>query len=182
MNNKKKLAVISLVVMMMITAVGYAAFSDSLDLQGTATNASFDVQFVYADQADYSANVARVVIGQQTNDGDDGKYDSLSVAISNIVPGEKYTVKFGVKNNGSVPAYFNGFSLDPVDAYNTKMAENYIQQVLQDVSTAVVDPGETEYITYEFGLKDTVDATEGVTADDYKIQLAGKLNLTATHP
>lgn len=180
MKNKRNLVVISLVVMMMITAVGYAAFSDSLDAIGTATNASFDVQYVYANPADYNADVASVVIGQQNGDvGDDGKYDNLSVAISNIVPGKEYKVKFGIRNNGSVTAYIdaNGFELLPATDADEVMAHNYIMQDLGTWAGTPILPGQEIFIDYKFGLKSEVSELEGVAANQYGIKLVGGFNL-----
>lgn len=95
MKNMKKLAVISLVVMMMVTAVGYAAWSDSVTAVGTVVSGTFGVKF---DKADSQATQG---VSYTHND------DKATFTVGNVIPGEQRLVRLAVKNEGSVPAYLN---------------------------------------------------------------------------
>ena len=117
MKNMKKLAVISLVVMMMVTAVGYAAFSDDLTVKGTASNAKFDVQFTEATDGEYIDLLVNTAAkgpghGNGPKDPKEPKEpkdnpDVISVKVTNLIPGQQATATGKIKNFGTVYAYLD---------------------------------------------------------------------------
>lgn len=118
MKNKRKLAVISLVVMMMVTAVGYAAFSDTLTVYGGAASATFDVQFknpiAENSTSDLTFDVAEASAsrGRTQNPG-----DTLLFGFANVVPGKVYTATATIENHGSINAILDRVTLDDAAQY-----------------------------------------------------------------
>ena len=120
MKNKRKLAVISLVVMMMVTAVGYASFSDNLKIDGYAENAKFDVQWVEQTKEGVYQSKVKVGLSELSAAGTESldwwkpdpkpvdDPDTLCVSVGNLIPGESVTVTGALVNKGTVHAYSEG--------------------------------------------------------------------------
>ncbi len=102
MNTKRNLIVLSLVVMMLITAVGYASFGDTLVIAGNVSTASFDVQITDASIVGVGSpnGVATRSIVKQGND----IADKLTITITDALPGEEYDFVVQVHNFGTSPA------------------------------------------------------------------------------
>ncbi len=184
MNSKRKLAVVSLVVMMMVTAVGYAYFSDSLLINGTANNAKFDVQFKeYANglSAAYESEnrlleAAAMTMGWPGGPGGGGwpggnnNPDVIDVKVTNLVPGESCSLTGTLINKGTVHAY----NEDDDWLFLGAEPSNYkVDLVLPDV----LDPNGGEgAFTLTVTMNSDIDDFDGVDTGDYeenfKIQFA----------
>ncbi len=173
MKNKRKLAVISLVVMMMVTAVGYAAFSDSLKVEGTASNAKFDVQFVEpnvsGEYVSVLANSKSLVGGGHGGPGGPGggyndpydKGDTVHVTVSNLIPGETATATGHIKNLGSVYAYLQGA------ASITKNTQNYTMTLQLPEVLGYTSADNTGEYFLTVTMKSSIEEKDGVDAGKY---------------
>jgi len=90
------LIVLALVVALGALGVGYAAWSDTLNITATATVGEFDVDFI-----DYEVTQHSTLGGASANIIHD---DAASFSVANAYPGYWATVKYTIKNNGTVPA------------------------------------------------------------------------------
>ena len=98
MKTKRNLLVASLLVMVLLTAVGYASMSDTLDADGTATNGTFNVEFVdmYIDTPNIQTTVKKQDSSQNEN-------DYLNIKLLNALPKE-YSIPFRIENKGTTAA------------------------------------------------------------------------------
>ena len=100
-NGNKKYLMILLLVLAFSLAVGYAVFSDTLTITGTANaKGSFDVNFISADIVDSEGiNVSESVVDITGTD------DTLEVVIKDLAyPGAGAQIQAVIKNEGTVPA------------------------------------------------------------------------------
>ncbi len=101
--SKKNYVLIALVVILLCIAVGYAAFSANLTINGTANaNGTWDVKFV-------SATINQDGHGSQPTISPDGQ--TLTVAVELSYPGDGCTVTANIKNSGTIPARLTSFEL-----------------------------------------------------------------------
>lgn len=101
--SKKNYVLIALVVILLCIAVGYAAFSANLTINGTANaNGTWDVKFV-------SATINQDGHGSQPTISSDGQ--TLTVAVTLAYPGDGCTVTANIKNNGTIPAKLTAFDI-----------------------------------------------------------------------
>lgn len=115
-SNKKSYVLIVLVVLLLAIAIGYAAFSSTLTISGTATgNGTWDVRFLQdgtflkadgttADTTHSGSAVVSTSSGGTTN-------DTMTVTVTLGYPGDGVILEAKVKNNGSVPARLTGFTV-----------------------------------------------------------------------
>ena len=121
--NKKRLMVILLIVLLLALAVGYAAFSDTLTISGTAkVNGSFDVQFVGNNCSKVVEHgcTATVEVGNQTSDTNSNiTSDKLTVTVGDLAyPGAGVQVHAQIKNLGSIPAKITSINPNPAPTGN----------------------------------------------------------------
>ena len=105
--SKKNYVAIVLVVLLVAMAVGYAAFSGSISISGTA-NASgkWDVKFTNADITD------SIVTGTTENTATvQGEGESIDVSVNLATPGDGATITATIANKGSYDAKLTGFSV-----------------------------------------------------------------------
>src|SRR5574344_2750646 len=102
---KKNYVLIALIVILIALAVGYAAFSTNLTINGTATGTgTWDVKFTDAQISAESYGTAVV-----TNDS------TITVNAKLAYPGDACTVTAKIKNNGNVPAKLTAFNVTNPD-------------------------------------------------------------------
>src|SRR5574344_2014873 len=105
MNQKgRKYLIIVLIVLLLALAVGYAAFSDTLHITGTANaNGTFDMQFFSAtvdSKVGVNADGTTATISADKN--------TLTVAVKDLAyPGAGAQFTTVIKNAGSIPAKIN---------------------------------------------------------------------------
>ena len=111
--SKRNYLIIALVVILLLLAVGYASFTQTLNLSGNiAGSSTWDVKFLSGSTTDKDgASVA----GSVSTDG-----HSLTVDVSDLqYPGDAREVTAVIKNNSSMPIKLTGFtSTAPEDATN----------------------------------------------------------------
>ncbi len=152
MKNKRKLAVISLVVMMMITAVGYAAFSDSLTVLGTAQSATFNVEFV-KNKTSADEGVTVDLVAPEGELAFQSPSDLITIHVKDALPGKVYRATVQIINRGSVNAKYGSFSLKGIPELFD----------VTPIPAAVIAPNETKTFGIDFQLKSSIpDYKEGV--------------------
>ena len=110
---KKNGAIIVLIVLLLALAVGYAAFSSTLTINGTATGTgSWDVKFTDAGlyKADGTtpadSKYGSATIGKTTVDG-----DTITATVNLAYPGDGVLLKAVVTNNGKTEAKLKNFTI-----------------------------------------------------------------------
>ena len=106
--NKKKKVIIGVLALALVMVVGYALFSDTLTINGTATaEGNFDMQII---SAEVTGEVGSTGATTQVNSEDNN--NSLTINIPKLeYPGAYVDVTYKVKNAGSVPAIFDSYSI-----------------------------------------------------------------------
>lgn len=108
--SKMNYAIIALVVVLLAIAIGYAAFSATLIVNGTATGTgTWDVHFKSAALKDSSGNT-------------DSKHGSVVLTDAKTVtatvnlayPGDAVVLEVVVENSGNIPAKLTSFDIDGV--------------------------------------------------------------------
>ena len=109
----KKYLIIVLVVLLLGLAVGYAAFSDTLTITGTATaKGNFDVQFDSATvDARSGVNIANTTATISTDK------NRLNVQVADMgYPGAGAQITTVIKNVGTIPAKIKAITPENLDA------------------------------------------------------------------
>lgn len=107
--SKKNYVAIVLIVLLLALAVGYAAFSQTLTISGTANaSGSWDVKFVEGSESitnsivqDTTANEAKVATGGKT----------MTVTANLAMPGDGANVKVDITNAGTLDAKIKSFTV-----------------------------------------------------------------------
>lgn len=116
--SKKNSAIIVLIVLLLALAIGYAAFSSTLTINGTATGTgSWDVKFtstgLFAADGTTPADAkyGSATIGKTTVDG-----DTITAEVNLAYPGDGVLLKAVVTNSGKTAAKLKGFTITGADA------------------------------------------------------------------
>ena len=106
--NKKKGIIIGVLAVALVMVVGYALFSDTLTIGGTATaEGNFDMQII---SAEITGEVGSTGATTQVNSEDNN--NSLTINIPKLeYPGAYVDVTYKVKNAGSVPALYDSYEI-----------------------------------------------------------------------
>lgn len=104
-SNKKKYLIVALIVLLLALAVGYAAFSDTLTISGTANaKGTFDLEFVQADcklDAEKSVGIDK----DNSTITVSGDKNTATVVVKDLAyPGAGAQFTAVIKNVGTVPA------------------------------------------------------------------------------
>lgn len=156
--SKRNYLLVVLVVLLLALAVGYAAFSANLTINGTATaSGTWDVRFV--DSTVDTATHGTATVAKTTAEG-----DTLNVDVTLSFPGDACTVTANIKNNGTIPAKLTGFTLkdDLGNTYSNTDIDVIVPTIATDGSE-VIEAGETCPVTFAIKWKTTSTATN-VTA------------------
>ena len=102
--SNKKVFIILLLVLLLALAVGYAAFSDTLTITGTANvNGSFDVKFVSANKIGEEGCTGNIIIGNESGSGN-VQDDLLTVSVVDLAyPGAGAAFEATIQNVGTIP-------------------------------------------------------------------------------
>ena len=106
--NKKNHVIVVLIVLLLALALGYAAFSTTLNISGTANTGSWDVHFKQNGrflQADGST-VDNTHNGSATVDG-----NTMTVTVDLAYPGDGVLLEAIVENTGTIPAKLTNFTI-----------------------------------------------------------------------
>lgn len=137
--SKKNYVIIALVVILLCLAVGYAAFSGNLTINGTATGTgTWDVKFV-------SAKINETGHGSAPTVTD----TTITVNPELAFPGDGCTITANIKNAGNVPAKLTGFTLtdESGNPYNNADIAVTIPTIATD-GTEIIAAGETCPVTF----------------------------------
>ena len=165
-----------LVALLLVVAVGYAAFSSDLVIEGTAKGTgNWDVKFIGVEMSDTNHGTATV-----NADG-----DVVTVNAQLGFPGDGCTVTANIKNGGSIPAKLTAFTLTDKSGatYSNENVEVTIPTIAADGSE-VIAAGATCPVTFAIKWK---TASEAATVDaDFKIsftyeQSTTEVNVAPSH-
>lgn len=193
--SKRNYLIVALIVVMLLLGVGYATFTQALNITGTVNgSATWNVHFVSGTTTDANGDA---VNGALSNDN-----HTLTVNVSDLqYPGDAREVIATIKNDSSMPIKLTGFTVvDPSTGATPAEADVDFRYVdltsnvaTSGVTTTVADASTYEVIpaggtcTYKFiiGWKSTSTKT-ALTSSTYSITFNYEQNtvapeLTATH-
>ena len=162
--NSKRFTIVLLIVLLLALAVGYAAFSDTLTISGTANaKGNFDLQFVIDDQDEENGCYVKNEIGcsasvELDDDGDGDTNDELIVTVEDLAyPGAGADIQAVIKNVGSVPAKVTDVTLTPASGTN---GGAIVVTGLDQITTShpTIEPNGT--CTFDFTVMWDPDSTE----------------------
>ena len=148
--SKKNYVIIALVVILLCLAIGYAAFTANLTINGTATGTgTWDVKFT-------SATI------NETGHGDAPTVTDTTITVDAKLayPGDGCTVTANILNNGNIPAKLTEFKLtdDQGNTYSNENVEVTIPTIATDGSE-VIATGKTCPVTFAIKWKEDSTAT-----------------------
>ena len=116
--NKKNRIILVLIVLLLALALGYAAFSATLVINGTATGTgSWDIHFKQAGrflQAD-GTTVDTAHNGNAPLSTTSTTNDTMTVTVDLAYPGDGVLLEAIVENSGNIPAKLTGFTITGTD-------------------------------------------------------------------
>lgn len=106
-----------LIVVVGIMTVGFAALSQRLDINGTATvksaSSSWNVYFSNVDAGTLVGTASWAVAPKiSTDSGNTGSNNKISFACDLVAPGDSCTVTATIKNGGTTQAKYTGYTLN----------------------------------------------------------------------
>lgn len=171
---KRSYAIIVLLVVLLAIAVGYAAFTATLTINGTAEGTgTWDVHFKSATLK----NSAGDVDTQHGTATINAEGDKITATITLEYPGDAVLLETVIENSGSIPAKITGFTMEGADA---------------DLLIEEAAPNENEIIagngtcTSQFVIKWAADSTETTLSKTFTItfdyvQATTEVNITPNH-
>ena len=107
---KQNIAIIAVVAFVLAISVGYALFSETLQINGTATaKGNFDVEFIEAGEPKEKAGYTKQESSTLTTISDDGK--KLTINVDKLdYPGAYVVIPVKVENKGTISAILESIS------------------------------------------------------------------------
>lgn len=169
--HKKSYLLIVLVIMLIAIAVGYAAFSQSLKITGTAKAVGeWDVHFETAKINDQSTEDAKVCSATVNTDKTE-----VTVNVQLSYPGDGHTITTTIKNNGTIPAKLTGFTVKGKDG--KAISDDYLEIITPTLATDGSEKIEAnQTCTYAFGVKWKSDAPTTSTTINQTVEFTIELN------
>ncbi len=172
--SNKKILVIALIVLLLALAVGYAAFSDVLNISGTANaKGTFDLEFQnvgVVTSAGVDTKNTKITIGDDK--------DTLDVVVADLAyPGAGAEFKFDIKNVGNISA-------DVTKVVPTNITGNDHIKItgLDVIKTTNPDGHKTlepnEVCTIHFTVEWDKNSTEALTDEDKQVNFGLQLEYT----
>ena len=159
---KKNFLLIALVIILVAIAVGYAAFSSTLTISGTATaSGTWDIHFA---SGSVSKKTDGTEYGTAIVDPKDNK--TLNVNVELTYPGDGCEVTANIKNNGTIPAKLTGFKL--TDNNGDTFSNDDIKIATPDMDTSgseIIEAGKTCPFTFTIKWDKDSQKTEEITAN-----------------
>lgn len=164
-NKKRNYVIVVLVVLLLALAVGYAAFSDTLTISGTANaKGTFDMQFTSATIDTATAKGINTTESTATISEDK---NTVTVVVKDLAyPGAGTNVTVVAKNAGTVPAKLTGLNFDGIDD-----ADIEVSFPSGFAINEIVEPGDTCTITFSVKWKTTSSLTS-----DKSVNFSATLN------
>ena len=163
--SKKNFVAIVLIVLLLALAVGYAAFSESLTISGTAKTqtGNWDVKFISAEAT--ASVVTGTTPANSAEVATDGK--SVTVAVELAAPGDGSNITTVIKNSGKIDAKLTGFTVtgDLVDKGGNVYQKDAIKMTVPAVTTNdVLAAGAQKTFTFAVEWDENVAASTVQTA------------------
>lgn len=166
--SKKNYLIVALIVILLALAVGYAAFTQQLQIIGTATaKGSWDIHFT-SESIDVGDAENTAVLSNEDH--------TLTVNVALKKPGDKRTVTVDIVNEGTVDATLKGFTIVAQDGSSQEISatggvytSGAIKMTLEQLATGtdLVAAGSKTYtMTFEWPTdyaSETVDDTATFT-------------------
>lgn len=115
--SKKNSAIIVLIVLLLALAIGYAAFSSTLTINGTATGTgSWNVKFTEAKLLQSDGTTEDTTHGSATITTTTDASDTITATVNLAYPGDGVLLKAVVTNGGKTAAKLKGFTIKGADA------------------------------------------------------------------
>ena len=149
----KVIAVIALLVAVAGLTIGYAAYSSTLTINGTATvdPANWNVKFAYTSGDSLTAETTGLATQTTAPTLTDTAVSGFDVVLR--APGDSITYKFSVKNTGTLDATLGTYTMGTLSC-----APNAASTISQEDATKLCN--ELQYtLTYSDGSKITTGAT-----------------------
>lgn len=117
---KTKLIALTMVVAMMMMGAGYAAWTDTLEMDMNINTGHLDVHFVdiedevtFVDGSDLYMNASTSY--SQDDEGLQNDWDNALVTLNKAYPGAKFNIKLRMKNNSTMPVKLASLTSDPAN-------------------------------------------------------------------
>ena len=104
--NKKKKVIIGVLALALVTIVGYALFSDTLTISGTATaEGNLDMQIISAEvTGEVGSTGATTQVSSDNN--------TLTITVPKLeYPGAYVDVTYKIKNSGTIPVLYDSYEI-----------------------------------------------------------------------
>lgn len=170
-SKKKNYAIIVLIVLLLALAIGYAAFSATLTINGTATaEATWDVKFTSA-TLDVAKDHGTATVSA------DGKTITANITLN--YPGDAVKLTAVVTNSGTLPAKLTSFNItNPTNADITVTAA---QPTTGETLAANGGTCTTEYVIKWAANSEATKISDTFTVTFNYQQDTTEVNITPTH-
>ena len=156
--NKQRKIIIGVLALAVTIIIGYALFSENIAVNGTAkAEGIFDIKITNASiTKEVGSSGATVTVN---NDG-----NSLTITVPHLeYPGAYVDVSFDIKNNGSIPALYNGVDVQGIDKNLTRGSTNAIR-LSGTIDDFYYEPNVTHNETVKIFWKNNINKTEEESA------------------
>lgn len=191
--SKRNYIIVALIVIMLLLGVGYASFSQTLQITGTATgSASWDVHFKSASKTQRNATTGTLETADASS-GISSDGHSLTVDVTDLAfPGDAREITAVIENSSSLGAKLTGFTVTDSTGATTLTQNDTNSPIMFDWVALPIDG--TEVIaanggtcTYKFTVKwnpnyvapDSATSTTTTVNGTYKITFTYEQNTTA---
>lgn len=156
--NKQKKIIIGVLALLVTMMVGYALFSETITINGTATaKGEFNMEIT-------SASITNEVgsTGATAEISDNG--NTLIITVPHLeYPGAYVDVSFNITNNGSIPALYKGINVIGIDKTFTRNSTNAIR-LSGTIDDFYYEPSDTYSETVRIFWKGAINKTEEESA------------------
>lgn len=174
---KQNIAIIAVIALVLAVSVGYALFSQTLTIKGTATaKGNFDIKFTnvgtivkegYSDQS--GSNGANIAVIQNSDNSvvNEKGGDTLNITVNKLdYPGAYVEIPVTITNNGTIPAKLKNIVETNLTGTNRAIKVTYSGVATSD---AAIAGGQTKDMTVRVEWdKDVNESSENV---EFSIQL-----------
>lgn len=168
---KKNYLLIVLVIMLIAIAVGYAAFTQSLTITGTAKAVGeWKVHFTSATINDQTTDDQKTCTASLNADG-----TAATVSVQLSYPGDGHTITTTIKNEGTIPAKLKSFTVKDTDT-GAAISDDYLEITTPDLTNVTDKLAANETCTYVFSIKWKADAPTDVTKIDHTVKFTIEFN------
>lgn len=178
--SKKNYAIIVLIVLLLALAIGYAAFSANLTINGTAEGTgNWDVHFKSATFKDSEGNTDTKHGSTPTITTTTSTNDTITATVELAYPGDGVILEAVVENSGNIPAKLTNFTVIGADD-----DLEITQAISGPTANETLDAGGT--CTAQFFIKWATTSDETSLSKTFTItydysQDTTEVNITPTH-